>query len=114
MSQMTRNLRIELVYARDCPNVNRARAMISAALGAVGAQRHWTEWDRDNPATPVQLRVYGSPTVLVNGQDVGCDENEDAQSDANACRVYVDECGCLCGAPSAGVIARAIRGAQAA
>lgn len=114
MSQMTRNLRIELVYARDCPNVNLARAMVSAALAAVGAQKRWIEWDRDDPATPPGRRLFGSPTVLVNGQDVGCNENEEVQSDAHSCRVYMDECGCLCGAPSAGLIARAIRGALAA
>lgn len=114
MSRMTRLPRIELVYERGCPNVNRARAMISAALRAIGAQKRWIEWDRDDPATPSGLRLFGSPTVLVNGQDVGCDENQDAQSDANSCRVYLDECGCVCGAPSAALIVSAVRAAQAA
>jgi mercuric ion transport protein len=107
-------LRVELVYDRDCPNVDRARAMIAAALGAVGAAREWIEWDRDDAATPLERRAYGSPTVLVNGRDVGCDETEAPHADAKACRVYMDECGCLCGAPSSDLIIRAIKGAQAA
>jgi mercuric ion transport protein len=105
---------VELVYDRDCPNVDRARAMIEMALRSVGAQTDWTEWDRADVTTPIEFRNYGSPTVLVNGRDVGCDENSSAQSDANSCRVYMDECGCVCGAPSARLIATAIRGARAA
>ena len=107
-------LHVELVYDRDCPNVDRDRTMIGAALFAVGAAREWTEWDRDDAATPATLQEFGSPTVLVNGRDVGCDENEEARSDANSCRVYVDECGCICGAPSVELITRAILRAHAA
>jgi hypothetical protein len=107
-------LRVELVYDRDCPNVGRARAMIRAALKEVGANAVWAEWDREDAATPSELRSYGSPSVLVNGKDVGCDENEAVRSAANSCRVYLDDCGCVCGAPSAGLIVRAIRRAQAA
>src|SRR5574338_35325 len=96
---------IELVYDRDCPNVERARAMIRAALLEVGADPVWTEWDRESVDTPDELRRYGSPTVLVNGRDVGCGESETAQADANACRVYLDDSdGCLCGAPSSRLI----------
>ena len=114
MRQTTDALRIDMVFDRDCPNVERTRSMIRSALGEVGADVDWTEWDRDDPATPADLRDYGSPTVLVNGRDVGCDDNAAAQSDANSCRVYIDECGCLCGAPSAELIAGAIRGVRAA
>jgi len=114
MHQTTSAPCIELVYDRDCPNVERARAMIKAALGDVGADTAWAEWDREDAATPTDRRRYGSPSVLVNGKDVGSDENESIQSEANSCRVYVDECGCLRGAPSAELIANAIRDAQRA
>lgn len=105
-------LTVELVYDRDCPNVERARAMIRAALREVGADPTWTEWDREATETPRDRRGFASPTVLVNGRDVGCDENEMVQQDANACRVYVDADGCLCGAPSAHLIAQAINAVQ--
>src|SRR5438270_9502071 len=95
---MSSGVVIELVYDRACPNVDRARAMIRTALGEVGVEATWTEWDRDSADTPPNLRHYGSPTVLVNGRDVGCDENAPAVSDANSCRIYVDEGGCICGA----------------
>lgn len=111
--QATSPPRVELVYDRDCPNVGQARAMIRAALGEVGADTVWMEWDRDDDATPLELRRYGSPSVFVNGKDVGSGRNEAVQSDANSCRVYTDDCGCLCGAPPAGLIVRAIQGSQA-
>lgn len=104
---------IDLIFDRSCPNVERTRSMIAAALGKVGVPAVWTEWDREAESTPAQLRSYGSPTVLVNGQDVGCDENDAAKADANACRVYLDDSGCLWGAPSADLIANAIRKANA-
>jgi mercuric ion transport protein len=110
MTQQTTNaLQIELVYDRDCPNVDDARAMIRAALAEVGAEIRWTEWDREDARTPERLRNYGSPTVLVNGRDVGCDENELTQSDANSCRVYLEDDESIGGAPSSKRIASAIR-----
>jgi mercuric ion transport protein len=109
MRQETNALRIEMVFDRTCPNVERARSMIRTALAQVGAPEAWTEWDRDDPATPDDLRGFGSPTVLVNGHDVVGDENEAGVTDANSCRVYVDDCGCICGAPSSSLIVSAIR-----
>ena len=107
-------LQIELIYDQSCPNVDRARAMIRAALAELGAPLTWVEWDRESSRTPESRRDFGSPTVLVNGRDVGCDEQEDTRSDANSCRIYMDDCGCICGAPSAQLILKAVRGAQAA
>jgi hypothetical protein len=103
---------IELVYDTTCPNVDRARAAIRAALLSVGAPVEWEEWERGADATPAALRSLGSPSVLVNGRDVGCGERSTADADANSCRVYVDECGCLCGAPSAELIAKALKTAK--
>lgn len=104
--------RIELVYDRDCPNVDRARGAIREALGTLGVPPVWHEWDRQAEQTPEALRHFGSPTVLVNGRDIGCDENGEPEPDANSCRVYVDETGCLCGAPSARLILAAINEAK--
>lgn len=106
-------VRVERIYEQSCANIGRARMMIRAALLDVGADPEWREWDRDDPNTPLPLRRYGSPTMLVNGRDVGCDENESAKSEANSCRIYFDESGCGCGAPSAHLIATAIRGVRA-
>lgn len=100
--------RIELVYDPTCPNVDRARAAIRRALASIGAPVAWREWDCTEPSTPPAFRVLGSPSVLVNGQDVGCGTGTMAQADANSCRIYQDDCGCICGAPSMELILAAI------
>ena len=97
---------VELVYDPSCPNVEIARSAIRGALAATGAAAEWTEWERGTDATPLPLRALGSPTILVNGRDVA--GAHETQPDANSCRVYLDECGCLCGAPSAQQIVKAI------
>jgi len=108
-SDMQSLARIELVFDRDCPNVERARENIAVALREMGAPESWTEWDRESPQTPAALRHYGSPSVLVNGEDVGCDEAASPEADANSCRVYFDASGkCVCGAPSPRLILEAI------
>jgi hypothetical protein len=101
---------VELVFDVTCPNVDQARTAIQEALRAIGAPPEWTEWDHEADGTPEAYRALGSPTVLVNGRDVASGENP--IPDANSCRVYVDACGCLCGAPSAQQIVRAIRSTQ--
>ncbi len=100
--------RVELVIDSDCPNVNRARIAIRTALKSMGFPEEWQEWDRGSEVTPVHLRMLGSPSILVDGRDVGCSEGETAHADANSCRIYLDERGSICGTPSVQMIAQAL------
>jgi hypothetical protein len=97
--------RVALVYDVTCPNVPQARIAIYFALLGVGEQPTWTEWDRDADATPAPFRALASPTVIVDGNDI-CGS---ATPDADACRLYPDASGCLCGAPSAELIVKALK-----
>jgi len=101
-------LTIDLVYEPSCPNVDSARVAIRGALSAVGAPPAWREWDSTDPATPERLRLLGSPTVLVNGRDVAGDGTS-PQVDANSCRIYADDTGCMRGAPSLQMVVEAIQ-----
>jgi len=101
---MSNDVRVDLVYDLTCPNVEEARAAIRTALTAVGLPPIWQEWLRVDPDTPAALRQLGSPSVLVNGRDVGGDEGHLAHADAHSCRLYVDESGCLAGAPTVQLI----------
>lgn len=105
------DVRVELVYDDDCPNVDECREALRAALAEVGAPPIWKEWDRNAASTPGALRGFGSPTVLIDGQDI-CGDSGALSAEANSCRVYQDDCGCLCGAPSAALISNAIRKAE--
>ena len=119
MEQLHRNLDhagsqqpiVELVYWHGCPHVDVARTMMRAALELVGAEDRWTEWDREDPATPSELRGYGSPTVLVNRKSVS--GGASLSPDGSSCSLYVDDQGLVSGAPSASQIAKAIQDAAA-
>lgn len=114
MDRPTDPIRVDLIYDRDCPNVNRARLTIREALDAVAPGVEHKEWDRADPATPTAFRAYASPSVLVNGHDVERITNEDVKVDASSCRIYRDADGHLQGAPTSELIAEAIRRAEAA
>lgn len=74
---------IELVYFRGCPHVEAARGALRTALEGMELPLQWHEWDQTRSETPVRLRGYGSPTVLVGGRDVTGGERQNA---GRACR----------------------------
>ena len=88
--------RVELIYDRDCPNVQDARKVLLEAFAEVGLQPSWTEWDRKSPESPFHVRQYGSPTVLVDGRDVVGVEPAD---DLDNCRLYQHGPGEMRGVP---------------
>ena len=86
---------VEIVYDRDCPNLEETRKAVRQALTSLGISPTWREWESSSPDTPEHLRGYGSPTVLVDGKDV-------AGSPAPAgrcCRLYEEDTGELSGVP---------------
>jgi len=95
---------IELIYDADCPNVPATRARLSLALQACGLPVHWREWNRAAPDAPAYARRYGSPTVLINGQDAA----GVPPSDAPSCRIYHDNAGATRGVPGAELLGAAL------
>lgn len=85
--------RIDLVYFEGCPNADKARENLKSAIEATGRGLTWSEWDLMSEATPDSFRGHGSPTVLVDGEDV---TGDGAEAAAMACRAD--------GAPSVEVI----------
>ena len=75
--------RIELVYFEGCPNASQARENLREAVGASSQALTWSEWDLMAESTPADFRRFGSPTVLVNGEDV---TGESVGTEAMACR----------------------------
>ncbi len=96
---------ITLLYDPDCPNVELARKNIRQALTALSLPANWREADICDPRTPRDLKMSGSPTILVNGVDVA---GASRDSQAACCRLYTSEDGKLVRAPSAGAIVHAI------
>lgn len=91
---------VDFVYDKDCPNVRAARANLMRAFSRVGVSAGWKEHQIGSADAPARVRGFGSPTILVDGVDVG---GLAAGAEA-CCRVY--EGG---GAPSVELIADALR-----
>jgi len=96
---------VELVYAGDCPNVADARVQILHALVKAKISPRWKEWRSDAPDSPEYVRGFGSPTVLVDGQDVAVVESNGGA----CCRLYEQPDGDIRGVPSVETIAAALK-----
>lgn len=102
-------MKVDLIYDDDCPNVGEARAELLEAFRQTGIEPRWQEWQRSDEASPVHVRRYGSPTVLVEGVDVA---PMDTLEGEGCCRLYSDEGGAR-RTPSAEQIATGLRRAMA-
>lgn len=97
--------RVELVYERSCPNIAPAREQLLRAFDKARLTPHWSEWETGAPETPERVRGFGSPTILVDGEDVAGETGNEAA----CCRVYADSESTNKGIPPLARIAHALR-----
>ena len=95
---------VELIYDRDCPNVTQTRENLLRALNLAGHALRWREWDRADINAPNYVRACGSPTILVNRQDVA----DVSAADAACCRIYTNDQGMKQGIPPVSLIVSAL------
>jgi len=105
--------RIEFIYELSCPNVADARTQLRLALEQAGLPVHWQEWEHNDPNSPAYARRYGSPSILVNGEDVAGEPAPDAVqrsagTAAPSCRIYTNSQGRNRGVPDAALIRAAL------
>lgn len=98
-------MKVELVYEKSCPNVDAAREQLRKAFDKLDKVPVWQEWEVSNPRAPEYVRNYGSPTILVNEQDVS---GQAACNSGNNCRVYDGDSGNLSVVPSLAKIVTAL------
>jgi hypothetical protein len=98
-------MKVELIYDLDCPNVKDARAQLLQAFVQVKMCPSWTEWDRKSEDAPEYVRRFGSPTILVDGEDV---DPEASAPSGSCCRLYSQQSGVLSGVPHVDRIASAL------
>lgn len=104
-------MNVELIYDADCPNVAQTRSLLIQAFTRTGISARWREWERAAPESPGYARSYGSPTILVDGEDVA---GAGPVSGAGACRVYSDLHGKLSRTPPLETICSALSRASPA
>ncbi|MCU7939119.1 MAG: MerC family mercury resistance protein [gamma proteobacterium symbiont of Bathyaustriella thionipta] len=102
-------MQIELIYEKTCPNIEAARSQLLRAFCEVGITPQWKEWEVSSPDAPKHIHGYGSPTILVNGQDVS--GNMTAGNDY-CCRVYSHDEETNKGVPAAEDIMQALKSQQ--
>ena len=108
-------LQIELVYDPGCPNVGQARAILTECCREADIPAVWTEWDSEDPDCPPYARNLGSPSVLVNGEDVAPGPHPWAEREPGhgpRCRVYRDGDSIVRAPPKARVAAAIERAMQ--
>lgn len=94
-------MRVQLLSFPGCPNADAARDALRRSLVAAGLPTSFDEIDVTSPETPEPLRNWGSPTILVEGNDVA------GESPAGSCcRLYPSSSSR--GAPSDEMIRRAL------
>ena len=67
--------------------------MLTAACREAEIPAVWSEWSSDDPSCPVHVLNLGSPSILVNGEDVAPGPHPWAPHAPDAgprCRVYRD------------------------
>jgi hypothetical protein len=101
-------MKVDLIFDRDCPNVEATRANLKKALVQAGLPPEWKEWNCTADDTPAELRGFGSPTVLINGIDV----TGEPPSGAACCRLYRAADGRLLEAPAVEMLIRALHNAE--
>jgi hypothetical protein len=100
-------VRIEILSFQGCPNAGIASQRVDEAMDATCVSAEVRHVVVDTPELARQMRFLGSPTVRVNGADV--EEGSERNTDYGLmCRMY-REAKTVEGAPSAHVIAQAIR-----
>lgn len=94
-------MRVQLLYFPGCPNLDAARGALDRALSALGLLYRIEEVDVTDESTPEELRGWGSPTVLIDGTDVG----GEIEPTGAVCRLYTGD---VRGAPSDAAICAAL------
>jgi hypothetical protein len=105
MSRSVNDIRVQFLAFDGCPLAEAARKALDEAVAASGLAGY-EEIDILDPNTPEDIRGWGSPTILVNGDDV----TGNAKGEGVGCRIYATESR----VPEADLIVERIREAQPA
>ena len=101
-------MEIKFLYYEKCPSHGAALERLRQVMAEEGVQAPVTVIKVESPDQAERLQFIGSPTILVNGEDIDW-PLPDAQY-ALACRAYRLEDGRISPLPSAEMIRRALRG----
>ena len=99
-------MRIQLLTHPGCASASATRERLVRLLALARADAGIEEVDVTAANAPEHLRGWGSPTVLIDGEDVGGEKSPGG----SCCRLYRNADGRLGGVPSEALIAAMLRG----
>src|SRR5207247_11342169 len=99
-----RTMKIQFLSFPGRPNADAARHARRRVLEAHSCPPHFEEIDLTAESTQYELRAWGSPTILIDGVDVGGER----QPAGVSCRLYESASPFLRGVPSEDLIRKAI------
>ena len=76
-------MKVQLLYFSGCPHVDATRQILRHALRACDQPPEFDEVDVTAADAPAALCGWGSPTILVDGVDIG-----GGQPSGTSCRLY--------------------------
>ena len=100
-------MKVELIYESGCPNIVGTRENLLRAFSEAQVPAKWTEWDTASQESPSHVLGFGSPTVLVDGNDVV----GHVRTGTSCCRLYSTPGGRQTGTPPIEAIRAALLGA---
>ena len=98
-------MKVELIYFDGCPNIADARAVLIKALVELKQPVKWVEWNKNDKNCPQKYTQYGSPTILIDEEDIIPME---VTHEGDCCRLYQNKDSTLAGVPSLEIIKKAI------
>ena len=82
-------LKLELIFDKDCPNVDLARMNIREALKKLNLAESWDEYERHSDACPSYAKNVASPSIFIDGKDIS---DSTLKGELECCRLYqIDE-----------------------
>ncbi len=83
---MNEKIKIEVQYFNDCPNYSEMIHRVKEAIKGSEEKIEYNEVLVESNKLAEKLKFRGSPTVLINGEDI--ERREEPESAALNCRVY--------------------------
>lgn len=102
-----RPLEIEFQFFADCPSHEAALQRLKAVLAEAGARAQIRVVEVTEEAQARRLSFWGSPTILINGNDIA--PPPPGAQPGLACRAYRLDDGRISPLPTAAMIRRALR-----
>jgi hypothetical protein len=100
-------IEVTFLYYEDCPSHDQALERLRAVMHEEGIQAEINVIKVETEEEALRLQFVGSPTILMNGQDIDPPSVEARY--ALTCRAYRLEDGRISPLPSANMVRRALR-----